>query len=50
MVSQFTGPSGATWADLLETGDFVVPSEQRPSLPGNPFPKLPVPAPAPIVP
>ncbi|MDX8029778.1 hypothetical protein SK803_06120 [Lentzea sp. BCCO 10_0856] len=48
VVSQFTGPSGATWTDLLEHNDFVVPSEQRPSLPSNPFPKLPVPAPAPV--
>ncbi|GAA3618907.1 hypothetical protein C8D88_101658 [Lentzea atacamensis] len=48
VVSQFTGPSGATWTDLLESGDFVVPVEQRPSLPSNPFPKLPVPAPAPV--
>ena len=48
VVSQFTGSSGAKWTDLLEPGDFVVPSEQRPSLPSNPFPKLPVPAPAPV--
>lgn len=48
VVSQFTGPSGATWADLLEHNDFVVPSEQLPPLPSNPFPKLPVPAPAPV--
>ncbi|MGW6930081.1 hypothetical protein ACWGE0_08400 [Lentzea sp. NPDC054927] len=48
VVSQFAGPSGATWTDLLEHNDFVVPSEQRPSLPSNPFPKLPVPAPAPV--
>jgi hypothetical protein len=48
VVSQFTGSSGATWTDLLEHNDFVVPSEQRPSLPSNPFPKLPVPAPAPV--
>jgi hypothetical protein len=49
VVSQFTtGSSGAKWTDLLEHNDFVVPSEQRPSLPSNPFPKLPVPAPAPV--
>ncbi|GAB2827171.1 hypothetical protein [Lentzea nigeriaca] len=48
VVSQFTGPSGVSWTDLLEHNDFVVPSEQHPSLPGNPFPKLPVPAPAPV--
>lgn len=48
VVSQFTGSSGASWTDLLEHNDFVVPSEQRPSLPSNPFPKLPVPAPAPV--
>jgi hypothetical protein len=48
VVSQFTGPSGASWTDLLQHNDFVVPSEQRPSLPSNPFPKLPVPAPAPV--
>lgn len=48
LFSQFTGPSGASWTDLLEQGDFVVPSDQRPSLPSNPFPKLPVPAPAPV--
>lgn len=48
VVSQFTGPSGASWTDLLERNDFVVPSQQRPSLPSNPFPKLPVPAPAPV--
>jgi hypothetical protein len=48
VVSQFTGPSGASWTDLLEHNDFVVPSEQRPSLPSNPMPKLPVPAPAPV--
>ncbi|WP_086665950.1 hypothetical protein [Lentzea kentuckyensis] len=48
VVSQFTGPSGASWTDLLEHDDFVVPSEQRPSLPSNPMPKLPVPAPAPV--
>ncbi|MFI6098380.1 hypothetical protein ACIA8G_22735 [Lentzea sp. NPDC051213] len=47
-VSQFTGPSGASWTDLAETHHFMVPSEQRPSLPSNPFPKLPVPAPAPV--
>ncbi|KJK47953.1 hypothetical protein UK23_18750 [Lentzea aerocolonigenes] len=44
---QYTGPSGALWTDLLEHNDFVVPSEQLPSLPSTPFPKLPVPAPAP---
>ncbi|MET9226860.1 hypothetical protein [Lentzea sp. NPDC003310] len=48
VVSQFTGSSGGSWTDLLEHNDFVVPSEQRPSLPSNPFPKLPVPAPAPV--
>ncbi|MCX2948458.1 hypothetical protein [Lentzea sp. NEAU-D7] len=48
VVSQFTGPSGGNWTDLLEHNDFVVPSEQRPSLPSTPFPKLPVPAPAPV--
>ena len=48
VVPQVTGPSGAKWTDLLVPGDFVVPSEQRPSLPSNPFPKLPVPAPAPV--
>lgn len=48
VVSQFTGPSGTSWTDLLEHNDFVVPSEQRPSLPSNPMPKLPVPAPAPV--
>jgi hypothetical protein len=48
VVSKFTGPSGASWTDLLEHNDFVVPSEQHPSLPSNPFPKLPVPAPAPV--
>jgi hypothetical protein len=32
----------------LEHNDFVVPSEQRPSLPTSPLPKLPVPAPAPV--
>lgn len=47
VVSQ-SGSSGALWTDLLERNDFVVPSEQRPALPGNPFPKLPVPAPAPV--
>ena len=46
--SQVTGPSGASWTDLLEPHQFMVPSEQRPSLPANPFPKLPVPAPAPV--
>lgn len=48
VVSQFAGPSGTSWTDLLEHNDFVVPSEQRPSLPSNPMPKLPVPAPAPV--
>lgn len=48
VVSQFTGSSGALWTELLEHNDFVVPSEQHPSLPSNPFPKLPVPAPAPV--
>jgi hypothetical protein len=48
VVSQFTGSSGASWTDLLEHNDFVVPSGQRPSLPSNPLPKLPVPAPAPV--
>ncbi|MGW6443763.1 hypothetical protein [Lentzea sp. NPDC055074] len=48
VVSQFTGTSGGSWTDLLEHNDVVVPSEQRPSLPSNPFPKLPVPAPAPV--
>ena len=48
VVPQFTGPSGASWTDLLEHNDSVVPSEQRPSLPSNPFPKLPAPAPAPV--
>ncbi|MET9631435.1 hypothetical protein ABZX92_28630 [Lentzea sp. NPDC006480] len=47
-VSQVTGTSGALWTDLLEHNDFVVPSEQLPSLPSTPFPKLPVPAPAPV--
>ena len=46
--SQFTGPSGASWTDLAEPHHFMVPSSQRPSLPGNPLPKLPVPAPAPV--
>ncbi|WP_433207324.1 hypothetical protein [Lentzea sp. CA-135723] len=48
VVSQYTAPSGASWTDLVEHNDFVVPSEQSPSLPGNPMPKLPVPAPAPV--
>lgn len=48
VASQLTGSSGASWTDLLGHNDFVVPSEQRPSLPSNPFPKLPVPAPAPV--
>ncbi len=48
VVSQFTGASGGSWTDLLEHNDIVVPSEQRPSLPSTPFPKLPVPAPAPV--
>ncbi|MFD9702738.1 hypothetical protein [Lentzea sp. NPDC059081] len=48
VVPQVTGQSGATWTDLLEHDRSVVPSEQRPSLPGNPMPKLPVPAPAPV--
>ncbi|GGU20341.1 hypothetical protein [Lentzea flava] len=48
VVSQVTGTSGGSWTDLLEHHDLVVPSEQHPSLPGNPFPKLPVPAPAPV--
>ncbi|NGY61875.1 hypothetical protein G7043_23385 [Lentzea sp. NEAU-D13] len=48
VVSQFAGPSGTSWTDLLEHNDFVVPSKQRPSLPSNPMPKLPVPAPAPV--
>lgn len=48
VVSQDTGPSGALWTELLEHNDFVVPSEQLPSLPSTPFPKLPVPAPAPV--
>ncbi|MEU0880124.1 hypothetical protein ABZ345_16110 [Lentzea sp. NPDC005914] len=48
VVSQNTGPSGVMWTDLLERNDFVVPSEELPSLPSNPFPKLPVPAPAPV--
>jgi hypothetical protein len=47
-VPQHTGPSGVMWTDLLEHNDFVVPSEQLPSLPSTPFPKLPVPAPAPV--
>ncbi|MGW4208102.1 hypothetical protein ACWEIJ_08935 [Lentzea sp. NPDC004789] len=47
-ASQHTGPSGASWTDLLGHNDFVVPSQQHPSLPTNPFPKLPVPAPAPV--
>ncbi|MFC3892633.1 hypothetical protein ACFOWZ_14215 [Lentzea rhizosphaerae] len=45
---QVAGPSGASWTELLEHNDFVVPSEQRPSLPTSPLPKLPVPAPAPV--
>jgi hypothetical protein len=45
---QMAGPSGASWTELLEHNDFVVPSEQRPSLPTSPLPKLPVPAPAPV--
>ncbi|GHH35649.1 hypothetical protein [Lentzea cavernae] len=48
VVPQVTGVSGAKWTDLLEHNDFVVPSEQRPSLPSDPMPKLPVPAPAPV--
>jgi hypothetical protein len=48
VLSQFTGSSGASWTDLLEHNDFVVPSGQHPSLPSNPLPKLPVPAPAPV--
>ncbi len=48
VITQVAGPSGATWTDLLEHNDSVVPSQQRPSLPSNPFPKLPVPAPAPV--
>ncbi len=48
VVSQVTGPAGAVWTDLLGHNDFVVPSEQRPSLPTTPLPKLPVPAPAPV--
>lgn len=47
-ASQYTGPSGASWTDLLGHNDFVVPSTEHPSLPANPFPKLPVPAPAPV--
>lgn len=47
-ASQFTGPSGASWTELLETHHFVMPSAQRPSLPADPSPKLPVPAPAPV--
>ncbi|MFS8100460.1 hypothetical protein LFM09_25355 [Lentzea alba] len=46
--SQFTGPSGATWTELLEKRHFVVPSAEHPSLPADPSPKLPVPAPAPV--
>ncbi|MEV6240289.1 hypothetical protein [Lentzea sp. NPDC051838] len=45
---QYTGPSGALWTELLQHNDFVVPSQQLPSLPSTPFPKLPVPAPAPV--
>ena len=45
---RFTGPSGATWTDLLESHHFTVPSAQHPSLPADPSPKLPVPAPAPV--
>ncbi|SEP70677.1 hypothetical protein SAMN05216188_101241 [Lentzea xinjiangensis] len=48
VTSHLTGPSGASWTDLLEHNDPVVPSEQHPSLPTTPFPKLPVPAPAPV--
>jgi hypothetical protein len=48
VVPQVAGVSGATWTDLLEHNDSVVPSEQSPSLPSNPMPKLPVPAPAPV--
>ena len=48
VVSQVTGVSGASWTDLLEHNDIVVPSEQVPSLPSNPLPKMPVPAPAPV--
>ncbi|WP_434452018.1 hypothetical protein [Lentzea sp. E54] len=48
VASKLAGPTGASWTDLLEHNDFVVPSEQSPSLPSNPFPKLPVPAPAPV--
>lgn len=47
VVTQVAGPSGATWTDLLEHTDFAVLSQQ-PSLPSNPFPKLPAPAPAPV--
>ncbi|MET8761990.1 hypothetical protein [Lentzea sp. NPDC004782] len=47
-ASQYTGPSGASWTDLLGHNDFVVPFTQHPSLPTNPLPKLPVPAPAPV--
>ncbi|SDH61481.1 hypothetical protein SAMN05216553_1366 [Lentzea fradiae] len=48
VVSHVAGTSGATWTDLLEQHDAVVPSEQQPSLPVAPLPKLPVPAPAPV--
>ncbi|MFD4641349.1 hypothetical protein ACFWN2_28835 [Lentzea sp. NPDC058436] len=48
VVPQVTGVSGASWTDLLEHNNFVVPSEQAPSLPSNPMPKLPAPAPAPV--
>ncbi|MEU7478514.1 hypothetical protein AB0A63_21190 [Lentzea sp. NPDC042327] len=48
VISQLTGPSGATWTKLLETRHLVVPSAQHPSLPADPSPELPVPAPAPV--
>lgn len=47
-VPQVAGQSGGSWTDLLEHNVPVVPSEQHPSLPGSPLPKLPVPAPAPV--
>ncbi|HEX7308095.1 hypothetical protein [Lentzea sp.] len=48
VVPQVTGSSGASWTDLVEHNDFAVPSQQVPSQPVNPFPKLPAPAPAPV--
>ncbi|MFD5825843.1 hypothetical protein [Lentzea sp. NPDC060358] len=48
VVPQVTGLPGASWTDLVEHNDFAVPSQQFPSQPSTPLPKLPVPAPAPV--